>query len=99
MFWSGESPCQFATCMNKVANIAEIIATCTSIKILQHNDIVENRRHDVVNRRHDLINRVNRTLANRDNGIVNRALDIVNREHDIANCRHDSMCFGTNGAP
>ena len=43
-----ESPCQFATCTNKVATIAEIIATCTSIKILQRDDIVVNRRHDVV---------------------------------------------------
>ena len=53
----GESPCQFATCMNKVATIAEIIAMCTSIKVLQHNNIVVNRPHDIVYRRHDIANR------------------------------------------
>ena len=44
----GESPCQFATCMNNMAAIAErIIATSTSIKVLLQNDIVVNRPHHV----------------------------------------------------
>ena len=72
----GESPCQFATCMNNLVAIAEIIAMCTSIMVLQHNDIVVNRPHDVVNRRHNLLNG---TLTNRVLDIVNCALDIVNR--------------------
>ena len=46
----GESPCQFATCMNNMETIAEIIALCTSVKILQYNEILVNRPHDVVNR-------------------------------------------------
>ena len=85
--------------MNNMAAIAEIIATCTSIKVLQHNDIVVNRRHDLVNR----------TLANRGNDIANRRHNLVNRM--LTNCVLDivkrgsltlvplSMCFGTNGAP
>ena len=99
--------------MNNMAAIAEIIATCTSIKVLQHNDIVVNRRHDLVNRTlanrgNDIANRrhnlVNRMLTNRALNIVNCAHDIVNCELNIVNCGSltpvpFSMCFGTNGTP
>ena len=84
-----------------MATIAEIIATCTSIKVLQHNNIVVNRPHDIVNRQHDIANRrhdlVNRTLTNRALDIVNGARDIVN--HGSLTPVPLSMCFGTNGAP
>ena len=77
----------FHSCMNKTVVIALIIATYTSIKILQDNNLV-------VNRQHNKVNCGNRSLTNCGHDIVNGGHDIVNGGHDIVNGGHDIVNGG-----
>ena len=90
----GESPCQFATCMNNLVAIAEIIAMCTSIMVLQHNDIVVNRPHDVVNRRQFIKWYVNKSCAR-----YSKLCTRYSKSWEFLTPVPISMCFDTNGAP